>query len=73
MLGYLENAMYGISGLVKDAVTGDPVPAMISIEGHDEDHSQVYADTLTGEFVRLLAPGTWDLTFSANGYRTYRY
>ena len=70
LLGYLENAMNGISGLVKDAVTGDPVPAMISIEGHDEDHSQVYADTLTGEYVRLLAPGNWDLTFSADGYRT---
>ncbi|MFZ0281843.1 MAG: M14 family zinc carboxypeptidase [Bacteroidales bacterium] len=70
LLGYLENAVYGISGVVKDALTGKPVPAMITIEEHDKDHSQVYADTVTGEFVRLLEPGTWDLNFSASGYQT---
>jgi hypothetical protein len=69
LLGYLENAMYGISGVVRDALTGEPVPAMIMIEEHDKDHSQVYADTATGEFVRLLEPGTWDLTLSAAGYQ----
>lgn len=70
LLGYLENALKGISGQVRDAVNGNPVPAMIFINGHDLDNSQVYADTLTGEFVRLLEPGIWDLTFSADGYRS---
>lgn len=69
LIGYFENAARGIAGVVKDAVSGKPVPAMIFIEGHDKDNSQVFTDSLTGEFVRLLKPGIWDLTFTAEGYR----
>jgi hypothetical protein len=68
-MGYLENALYGIHGFVRDSYSSAPVPAKIFIKGHDKDSSHVYSDTLTGSFVRLLAPGTWDLLFSANGYR----
>jgi hypothetical protein len=69
LLGYLENALYGIHGLVKDLNTAAPVPAKIFISGHDIDNSQVYSDTLSGSFLRMLIPGTWNLTFSAKGYR----
>jgi Zinc carboxypeptidase/Secretion system C-terminal sorting domain/Carboxypeptidase regulatory-like domain len=68
LLGYIENAMYGVHGSVRDSTTGDPIPAKIFITGHDKDSSQVYSDTLTGNFVRLLSAGTWDLGFSAKGY-----
>jgi predicted deacylase len=70
LLGYLENAKYGIHGLVRNANTFAPVPAMVFIAGHDKDSSQVFADTITGNFVRLLYPGSWDLTFTATGYNT---
>jgi hypothetical protein len=68
-LGYFENALYGIHGLVKDIHTSGPVPVKVFISGHDIDRSEVYADTLTGSFIRMLAPGTWNLKFTANGYR----
>jgi hypothetical protein len=68
-LAYLENALYGIHGFVIDANTSLPVPAKVFISGHDVDRSEAYSDTITGRFVRLIAPGTWDLTFSAIGYR----
>jgi hypothetical protein len=68
LMGYLENALYGIHGLVKDAHTSVPVPAKVFISGHDVDSSQVYSDTLSGSFIRMLAPGAWNLTFSAKGY-----
>jgi hypothetical protein len=68
LIGYLETAMYGIHGLVRNVNTRAPVPAKIFIEGYDKDSSHVYGDTLTGEFVRFLTPGLWDLTISANGY-----
>ena len=68
LLGYLENALYGIHGLVCSVDSHAPVPAKVFIVGHDKDSSQVYSDTITGSFVRLLAPGSWDLTFSAAGY-----
>jgi hypothetical protein len=70
LLGYLENALYGIHGLVIDANTLAPVYAKVEVQKHDtvEDNSYVYSDKTTGRFVRLLYPGTWDLTFSADGY-----
>ena len=69
LLGYLENATYGIHGQVIDALNNEPVPSLVFIEGHDIDNSQVYSDTLTGFFTRLLLPGSYDLTFNAEGYR----
>ena len=68
LLGYLENAMYGIHGHVRNSVSLEPVSANIFIAGHDKDSSQVISDNKTGSFVRMLAPGIWDLTFSAPGY-----
>ena len=69
LLGYLENALYGIHGMVRNAKTHAPVPAKVFIAAYDKDSSQVYSDTLTGSFVRMLVPGSWNLTFSATGYR----
>ncbi len=68
LLGYLENALYGIHGTVTDFNTDEAVPAKIFIEGHDSDNSHVFSDTLTGGFTRLIAPGSWTLKFTADGY-----
>jgi hypothetical protein len=68
-LGYFENALYGIHGITRDINTSVAVPAKIFISGHDVDKSEIYSDTLSGRFIRMLAPGNWNLTFSANGYR----
>ncbi len=68
LIGYLENATFGIHGIVKDARSGSPVKAKIFIRGHDKDSSHVYSDLQTGSFVRLIEPGSWDLEFSAGGY-----
>jgi len=70
LLGFLENACYGIHGRVVDDITGEPVKAGIFISGHDRDSSHVYSDSLTGKFVRMLSPGTYDLRVSAAGYDT---
>ncbi len=68
LIGYLENALYGIHGNVTDAVTNEPVEAKIFIPGHDTDSSYVFSDKNTGRFTRLLAPGVWNMSFSAPGY-----
>jgi hypothetical protein len=69
LIGYLENALYGIHGHVLSVTSSAPVLANVFIKGHDIDNSNIYSDTLTGNFTRLLAPGSWNLTFSAIGYR----
>lgn len=68
MLGYLENALYGIHGQVLDALTGEPVYAKILIEGYDKDNSHVFSDSISGNFTRFLAPGIYDFIITAEGY-----
>lgn len=72
LFNYMACALHGISGTVTDSISGKPLKAMVSITGHDQSsaHSEVYSDSLTGFYVRLLAPGPWVLTFSADGYNT---
>jgi PKD repeat protein len=68
LLNYIEQSTFGVAGLVTNLDTGDPLPAKVSIEGHDIDNSFVYADQSTGFYQRLLEAGTYDLTFSAPGH-----
>jgi len=68
LVGYLENALYGIHGYVLNANSLVPVEAKVFIQGYDKDSSHVYSYIQTGSFVRFLAPGTWTLTFSADNY-----
>lgn len=69
LLGYLENALYGIHGIVRDSATYAPLQAKVFISGHDKDSSQVYSDTTYGSFVRMLSPGIYNITFTVTGYK----
>ncbi|MDD2631926.1 MAG: M14 family zinc carboxypeptidase [Bacteroidales bacterium] len=68
LLNYYGQCRYGVAGTVADASTGQPLKAKVFIEGHDIDQSWVFADSLAGFYQRLLAPGSYSLTFSAQGY-----
>lgn len=70
MLGFIEEARFGIHGLVTDRVTGQPLQAKITIPGHDRMHSSVFSETVTGDFYRYLASGTYRLLITAPGYRS---
>ncbi|MDY0152288.1 MAG: M14 family zinc carboxypeptidase [Candidatus Cloacimonas sp.] len=69
MLSYIEQAHYGIHGIVHDPY-GNPLQATISIAGHDDSYSTVLTDPANGDFYRYLSPGTYNLTFTASGYPT---
>ncbi len=68
MLNYMEQTLFGVSGTITDATSSDPVYAEIYIDGHDEDSSWVYTYPATGKYFRLIHEGTYDITFSADGY-----
>ena len=68
-LDYMENTYYGIRGIVTDT-SGNPVKAKMEIATHDFDNSEVYSDSLTGAYYRMIAAGTYTLTFSADNYIT---
>ncbi len=69
-LNYLENALFGIRGIVTDASTGLPVDARITVLSHDADSSDVHTDPAIGDYHRMLAAGTYNLQFNAPGYTT---
>jgi hypothetical protein len=67
-LNYMEQTMFGIQGIVTDAYNGDPLVAEVLIETHDIDSSWVYSDASTGNYFRPIFAGTYDITFSSDGY-----
>ena len=67
LLNYIENVFYGIRGIVTDNL-GNPIKTLIKVNAHDVDNSEIYSDSLTGAYFRMINPGTYSLTFSAPGF-----
>jgi len=69
LIRYLQKAMTGIHGLVKNA-SGTPLQATIEIVGYDLaiDQSYVYTDPALGDYYRMLLPGTYTIRASSYGY-----
>jgi hypothetical protein len=49
---------------------GNPLKAKISIAGYDIDSSEIFSEYRSGTYHRMLAPGTYSLTFTAANYLT---
>ncbi len=69
LINYLYSCFKGIKGTVRDAVTGDPLKALVFINNHDADNSFVYSDSVTGVFYRMLQGGNYELMISSDGYK----
>lgn len=63
---YLDWADHGLHGLCTDGA-GEPVPTLITVDNRTE--AFFYNDpTVHGDYWLTLADGTYDITFSADGY-----
>lgn len=69
MLHYIENCLYGIRGIVTDSANHQPIRAHLEVVGFDADNSQVYGDSINGNFHRMIESGIYDLIFSSPGYK----
>ncbi|MCK4676673.1 MAG: PKD domain-containing protein [Bacteroidales bacterium] len=67
-LNYMEQSLYGVRGVVTDSLSGEPIKAKIFIDAHDIDSSHVYSSLPVGNYHRLLFEGTYDITYTAEGY-----
>jgi hypothetical protein len=69
LFDYMEQSLFGIRGLVTDQ-NGNPLHAMITLEGHDSDldSSMIFTDPDVGDYHRMVEPGAYDVIFSAMGY-----
>lgn len=70
LLDYLEQATYGLRGIVTDSVTHEPLEAMVFVNSHDYLNSHVYSFPLHGDYYRYLFEGTYSVTYSAPGYKS---
>jgi len=66
LMGICERAGWGIEGVVKDSVTGNPLYARI--EFMNPDRIDIYTDPNLGDFHKMIEQGTYDLRISVNGY-----
>ncbi|MBN1634591.1 MAG: carboxypeptidase regulatory-like domain-containing protein [Ignavibacteria bacterium] len=68
-IDYITKILYGLTGIVTDALTNEPVYAQITLN-IDSDNSEVYSDAITGKYNRLLYAGTYTVTVTAPDYQT---
>ena len=67
MLAYMEKTHTGIRGLASDFDTGEPIPAIITLEGNSHE---VYTDPEVGDYYRLTLPGVYTLNYYCYGYES---
>lgn len=68
LINYMKQATFGFRGVVTDSITGEPILAQVEIVGHDLDNSFVRTSLPSGSYFRPIKAGTYDLTFTAEGY-----
>jgi hypothetical protein len=67
-LNYIQACLYGVTGIVTDSLTAQPLKAKVFITGHDVDSSEVYSDSITGRYNRPIIAGNYNITYSSPGY-----
>ncbi len=68
LLNYIEQSLFGLRGIIKDSITGNPLKARIEINNHDIDSSHIYSTLPIGNYHRYLYQGNYNVTFSKSGY-----
>ncbi len=68
IFAYMNQALCGIQGTVKDAATKEPLKATIEILNHDQDYSMIESQLPMGNFHRPINAGTYTVEIKANGY-----
>jgi len=75
LIDFFKEGIYGFTGLVKDASTGNPIKAKITIVGRDDQvnsrNSWVETELPIGDYYRPIKAGTYDILYEADCYQSY--
>lgn len=69
LLNYLEQVTYGVAGTVTDSISGKPLQAKVVVKDFDIDSTHAWSRSADGYYHRFFAPGNYDLSFIADGYK----
>lgn len=70
-INYIAQCLYGVRGIIKDSLTGQPVKAKVRVTGKEiADSTWINSDSLTGNYNRTIKNGTYTFSFSAPNYVT---
>ncbi len=65
LMHYTKAARYGVNGVVTGSDTGLPLDATVTVTGISKN---THTDREHGDYYKLLHTGTFDITYSADGY-----
>ncbi len=68
LLNYIEECLNGFNGAVTDSITGEPLEALVFVQNHDINYSEVYSHFPEGKYYRPIKAGSYNVTYSAEGY-----
>ncbi|MCX7785808.1 MAG: M14 family zinc carboxypeptidase [candidate division WOR-3 bacterium] len=71
LLAMITRAGWGISGIVRDSITQQPLFAMIKFT--NPRRWPIYTDKTIGDFHKMVSAGTYTFTVFANGYQPKTY
>ena len=65
MIEIIDAANMGLTGIVTDANSGQPIDAIVWVE---EAYWPCFTDPILGDYHKVLLPGTYHVHYTANGY-----
>lgn len=68
LLNYIGECLNGFRGIVTDSITGEPLPATVFVNNHDDNISCVQTIMPVGNYHRPIASGSFSVTYSSPGY-----
>ncbi len=70
LLNYILSINQGVNGIITDSLTGESLKAHVIVNNYDDEaqHSDIYSQLPFGDYYRPLLPGTYSITYSAQGY-----
>jgi hypothetical protein len=68
LLNLMEQSLYGVRGVVTNTFDDSPLEAKVFVDLHDIDESFIFSSSEIGNYNRVLKSGTYDITFSAEGF-----
>ncbi len=70
LIAFLKQVNYGLTGVVTDAISNQPIEAKVTIVGKEGYESWVPTELPEGDYYRPIKAGTYDILYEAECYQS---